>query len=166
MEPSTTELFQALEARVPWLATEEGAQYQNSLWKTLTTCPLFQHTESESATMDPSVYNWSYSPPTPLAPSPLLSSLSSLSSTLPSPPSSQESRPYQHTLQSLTDFTGYLTTQVYTFPFRTPGGPHLNPAEEELRREIRALKGLVLNRRSFMPAIPRPASVSSLQPQD
>lgn len=163
MEPSTAELFQVLETRIPWLATEEGVQYQvcavvlsctsslsfrvqNSLWQTLTTCPLFQHSESESA-KNLAIYHWSYHPPTPPTPSPLLSSLSSLSSSL--PPSSTNMRPSQHTLQTLTDFTGYLTTQVYSFPFHIPGGSHLSPAEEELRREIRALKGLVLNRCVF-----------------
>jgi hypothetical protein len=59
---------------------------------------------------------------------------------------------FQHTLQSLSDFTGYISAQVYV-PYRpTPVGKGLpnsgiqNTLEEELRREIRALKGLVLNR--------------------
>ena len=62
---------------------------------------------------------------------------------------------FQHTLQSLSDFTGYISTQVYA-PYRlTPIGKGLsnsgsqNTLEEELRREIRALKGLVLNRSAF-----------------
>ena len=36
-------------------------------------------------------------------------------------------------------------------------GSALSPEAEEVRREIRALKGLVLNRRSFMPSIGRRA---------
>jgi hypothetical protein len=59
---------------------------------------------------------------------------------------------FQYTLQSLSDFTGYISTQVY-LPYRPPpmgkGLPNSgsqNTLEEELRREIRALKGLVLNR--------------------
>lgn len=53
----------------------------------------------------------------------------------------------------MSDFTGYLSTQVY-MPYRTSvigtGVPQANgqtSLEEELRKEIRALKGLVLNRR-------------------
>ena len=36
-------------------------------------------------------------------------------------------------------------------------GSALSPEAEEVRREIRALKGLVLNRRSFMPSMGRRA---------
>jgi hypothetical protein len=59
----------------------------------------------------------------------------------------------QDTLQTASSFTGYLATQLYTPPvslsFRAPGVMTANStfsAKEELRREIRALKGLVLNR--------------------
>ena len=104
---------------------------------------------------------WKYVPPTPPSPPPLLNSLTALKSALPPPASSQPK--YQHTFQALSDLTGYITTQTYTMPtgFRAPGlglGNPLSPEEEEVRREIRALKGLVLNRRSFMPRIPRPGS--------
>ena len=54
----------------------------------------------------------------------------------------------QHTLQSLSDLTGYITSQVYS-PFRTVGpslGHPSDTAEDEVRREIKALKGLLLNR--------------------
>jgi len=54
----------------------------------------------------------------------------------------------QYTLQSLSDLTGYITTQVY-LPFRAVGPSIAKPAdtaEDEVRREIKALKGLVLNR--------------------
>jgi hypothetical protein len=61
--------------------------------------------------------------------------------------------PFQHTLQALSDFTGYITTQLYALPstssYRGLGynaGSTLGSDEEELRKEIRALKGLVLNR--------------------
>ena len=37
-----------------------------------------------------------------------------------------------------------------------PGAVRAEDGEEEVRREIRALKGLVLNRRSFMPRASRP----------
>ena len=44
------------------------------------------------------------------------------------------------------------------------GSAALSPEEEDVRREIRALKGLVLNRRSFMPRVglPRPGSASGI----
>ena len=60
---------------------------------------------------------------------------------------------FQHTLQALIDFTGYLTTKTYALAsamHRLPGTttPSLATAieEEEIRMEIKALKGLVLNR--------------------
>jgi hypothetical protein len=93
---------------------------------------------------------WTYSAPTPPDPSPLLQSVTTLSSALPQAPRSNS---YQHTLQALSDFTGYISTQIYQ-PFRpthSGTGFHgmtsiLGPAEEEFKREVRALKGLVLNR--------------------
>lgn len=67
---------------------------------------------------------------------------------------------FQHTYQGLSELTGYIATQTYAIPhgMRAPGvglGVPLTTEEEEVRREIRALKGLVLNRRSFMPRLPR-----------
>lgn len=63
---------------------------------------------------------------------------------------------YQHMLQTLTDLTGYLTTQTYTLPSGgfsgygvagyTKSSTLATPQQEELRKEIRALKGLVLSR--------------------
>lgn len=56
-------------------------------------------------------------------------------------------------MQALASLTGYIATQTYA-TFRMPtapfgaglGAPGLSTEEEEVRREIRALKGLVLNR--------------------
>ena len=77
----------------------------------------------------------------------------------------------QNTLQTLSDFTGYITTQTYSLGVSTRSTgigvtTVLGAEEDELRREIRALKGLVLNRRSFLGAgvtngIQRPSSSSS-----
>jgi hypothetical protein len=59
---------------------------------------------------------------------------------------------FQHTLQSLIDFTGYLTTKTYALAsamHRLPGSTPSSATaieEEEIRMEIKALKGLVLNR--------------------
>jgi len=63
---------------------------------------------------------------------------------------------YQHMLQTLTDLTGYLTTQIYTLPSGGISGYGVtgytttstlaSPQQEELRKEIRAMKGLVLSR--------------------
>lgn len=76
----------------------------------------------------------------------------------------------QRTLQVLSDFTGYITTQTYTLSLPSirstngiaSGG---NPVEDELRREIRALKGLVLNRRSFLPLGAGASGLSSDPPR-
>lgn len=90
---------------------------------------------------------WTYTPPTPPPNPPLITSLSNLQASL--PPSESGQPRFQHTLQALSDFTGYIAAQTYAIPtnFRL-GGPNamLSPEAEEARREIRALKGLVLNR--------------------
>jgi len=59
-------------------------------------------------------------------------------------------------LQTLTDLTGYLTTQTYILPSGgfsgygvtgyTTTSTLATPQQEELRKEIRAMKGLVLSR--------------------
>lgn len=60
--------------------------------------------------------------------------------------------PFQHLVETLSEFTGYISSQVYVPYHPPPGGmgmlaSHgLSPAEEQLKREIRTLKGLVLNR--------------------
>lgn len=77
----------------------------------------------------------------------MVKALSSLKLALPKDQLSKSS-PLQNTLQALSEFTGYISSQVYT-PYRPPMVGSSNswgPIEEQLRREIRALKGLVLNR--------------------
>jgi hypothetical protein len=66
-------------------------------------------------------------------------------------PSSSSQRGTQHTLRSLTDLTAYLTAQTYEVPVKympAYGRPQrtLGAAEEEVRKEIRSLKGMLLNR--------------------
>lgn len=80
-----------------------------------------------------------------------MQSLTKLAEELPKD-SRERKSPFQHGLQTLSDFTGYISTQIY-MPYRPPplgsGIPSANgqePIEEEMRREIRTLKGLVLNR--------------------
>ncbi|EMD40948.1 hypothetical protein CERSUDRAFT_111523 [Gelatoporia subvermispora B] len=154
---STEEIFATLGPKLPQLQATEAQQYEAELWETLSTHYCFQKDEVDGTT------TWTFGPPTPSPPPPLLSSLTELHDVLP------KSRPqpgrFQHTFQALSEFTGYITSQTYTTTFRAPGmglSTPLGPGEEELRREIRALKGLVLNRRSFMPNVPRPASASAL----
>lgn len=56
------------------------------------------------------------------------------------------------TLQSLTDFTAYLSSQTYAIPsgylatFGNRSQRTLGAAEEEVRKDIRSIKGLLLNR--------------------
>ncbi|KAL1723438.1 hypothetical protein EV715DRAFT_286306 [Schizophyllum commune] len=154
--PTTEDVFRVLEGRIPWLLTEEGLVREGQLWDTLSTSPLFASEVDDVQGLQRWRYVAPEVPPTP----PLLSSLGSLSESIVKLPSETENRPFQRTLQTLGDFTGYLSSQVYA-PFR-PNGPQyglgssgLGPVEEDMRKEIRALKGLVLNRRSFLPSIPR-----------
>jgi hypothetical protein len=161
-ERTTAEaIFQLLEAKLPWMQSEEGAQYevsncitlemyvwlsailQTQLWETLSSSTLFeQNTENDFVI-------WSFSEPSPPPPSALISSLSALSAAMPEPRPQNTS--LQKTSEALSEFTGYIATQTYALPtsyrFNSSGlSTTLSPEEEEVRREIRALKGLVLNR--------------------
>ncbi|KAL1735924.1 hypothetical protein EV714DRAFT_279939 [Schizophyllum commune] len=154
--PTTEDVFRVLEGRIPWLLSEEGLVREGQLWDMLSTSPLFASEVDDVQGLQ----RWRYVPPEVPPTPPLLSSLSSLSESMAKLPSETDNRPFQRTLQTLGDFTGYLSSQVYA-PFR-PNGPQyglgssgLGPVEEDMRKEIRALKGLVLNRRSFLPSIPR-----------
>ncbi|KAK2466070.1 hypothetical protein APHAL10511_001712 [Amanita phalloides] len=163
--PTTEELYRYMEDRIPWLATQDGRVYEQVLWETLNTCPLFSH-ESDSSTEaradETSAHvRWTYHPLEPPGPTQLEKSLNTLSASLPRT-TTQDSK-YHRTMQTLSDLTGYISSQLYS-PYKPPSGfggfsgsgsSLLSPAEEELRREIRALKGLVLNRRYFMSTIPR-----------
>lgn len=122
---------------------------QHKLWETLTTSTIFKSLPENTHPSDN--VRWTFDPPTPPAPSPLLESLNNLSAALPRDTKTKTTA-LQHTLQSLSVLTGYISAQVYV-PFRpySASGPSNSgntpptPAEE-LKREIRALKGLVLNR--------------------
>ncbi|EGO02042.1 hypothetical protein SERLA73DRAFT_166545 [Serpula lacrymans var. lacrymans S7.3] len=143
---STEKLFHHFEAKVLWLQGEDGAQRQGKLWYTLNTNPPL-----------PSELLWKYNPPQSNI-APLLPALSKLKTSLQSRSTipSVASAATQNALQTLSDFTGYITTQTYSLNLPIRGGfgmstsVGLGAEEDELRREIRALKGLVLNRRSFL----------------
>lgn len=152
---------------------------QNDLWQTLNESLLFTstspQTSSSSSTPEhphPSRLLWTYVPPPISPPPPMIVALDTLQAVLPRhasvPPISKTEtvplRPAQRTLQALADFTGYIATQTYSLGVHMRGiggSPVTNNTEvDEIRREIRALKGLVLNRRSFLPGmgIPRTSS--------
>ncbi|KAF8505911.1 hypothetical protein F5888DRAFT_1791867 [Russula emetica] len=147
-KPSTADdIFQILfSTNLPSLLNIDNA-YQESLWITLSDAPLFHCTETSS----------SESPP----------ALSKLQNSVTHAVSERPTHRFQHTLQALIDFTGYLTTKTYALasamhrlPGVTPSPATTGIEEEEIRMEIKALKGLVLNRRTFIPAtaIARPLS--------
>jgi hypothetical protein len=177
---STGDLFDYLEVKLPWLKGEQGAECENDLWQMLNECPLFTSTSPQSSSSSsirehPSRLLWTYVPPPISPPPPMVVALETLQAALPrnspAPPLSKTEtvplRPAQRTLQVLADFTGYIATQTYSFAthMRGVGGSlRTNDTEvDEIRREIRALKGLVLNRRSFLPnmGIPRTSSEPS-----
>ncbi|KAI9467163.1 hypothetical protein BJY52DRAFT_1111800 [Lactarius psammicola] len=163
-KPSTAdEIFQALfSTELPSLLNIDDA-YQESLWKTLNDAPLFRPTEPSSPSELP---RWSYHVPDPVPQPtpPLLPALGKLQTSVSRAVSERPAQRFQHTLEGFIDFTGYLTTKTYALAsamHRLPGTtlPSSMPIEEEeVRMEIKALKGLVLNRRTFMPTIPRPSS--------
>jgi hypothetical protein len=129
-----------------------GSVHQPSLCQ-IGTIFVIHNYRAKSAESTPECV-WEFIPLAPVTPPPLLESLQNLSSAMPKDTRDKKSL-FQHTLQSLSDFTGYISAQVYV-PYRpTPIGKGLpnsgsqGTLEEELRREIRALKGLVLNRCAF-----------------
>ncbi|KAG1873768.1 hypothetical protein DFJ58DRAFT_676805, partial [Suillus subalutaceus] len=174
---STGDLFNHLEAKLPWLKGEQGAECQNDLWQTLNESPLFTSTSPQSSTSSstpehPSRLLWTYVLPPKSPPPPLIVALDTLQAalprTVPAPPLPKTEvvplRPAQRTLQALVDFTGYIATQTYSYGvhMRSIGGSFTpnNTDVDEIRREIRALKGLVLNRRSFLPSVGIPRTSS------
>lgn len=169
---STGDLFNYLEAKLPWLKGEQGAECQNDLWQTLNESLLFTSTSPSttiSSIPEPSGLLWTYVPPPISPPPPMIVALDNLQAALPRkapvPPLSQTVplRPAQRTLQALADFTGYIATQTYSYGIhmRGIGAPTTNNTDvDEIRREIRALKGLVLNRRSFFPSMGTPRAPS------
>ncbi|KZV77117.1 hypothetical protein PENSPDRAFT_596939 [Peniophora sp. CONT] len=157
--PTTDELYAHLYDKIQWL--EGDAAYQERLWQALNENPRF----SNSAEGSDEPAHWSYVVPPPPPDTPTVTSIENLASSLKTHSITSEPSSYrQHTLQALADFTGYLTTQTYSLAssrLRLPGvQPELpSSQEEDVRKEIRALKGLVLNRKSFLPS--RPVSMTA-----
>jgi len=164
-KPATADnIFQYLFSSIPPSLLNTIDADQESLWKTLNDAPLFHLTEPSSSSASP---QWSYHAPDPATrpTPPLLPALTELQSSIIRAVSARPTHRFQHTLQALIDFTGYLTTKTYALAsamHRLPGTVTPSPTtaieEEEIRMEIKALKGLVLNRRTFIPAIARPSS--------
>ncbi|KAF9647843.1 hypothetical protein BDM02DRAFT_3180411 [Thelephora ganbajun] len=177
-QPTTSELFKSIENHFPGLSLASNVELQDRLWEMLNNHPLyFRPSSADTPT-------WTYVPSDPAPPTPYLVSLNSLSKSLPPNTESfsvketdasgtkQSWKPkYQHMLQTLTDLTGYLTTQTYILPTSgfsgygvtgyTTSSILATPQQEELRKEIRAVKGLALSRRTF--AIPKVSSVTSMR---
>jgi hypothetical protein len=119
-------------------------------------CPHFEELDDggtiESEARHPSERQWKYTAPPGVEPSQIIKALSNLNAALPKP-KKDETQPsvFQHTLQTLSDLTGYISSNVY-MPYRPPNGIgmsssyDLSPAGEALKKEIKALKGLVLSR--------------------
>ncbi|CAA7259641.1 unnamed protein product [Cyclocybe aegerita] len=151
-KPMTEDLFRYLDGQIPWLLTEEGLEFEQELWDTLSTSTLFSKRSPSSSSEAPGMPSrWEYVRPNAVPSPPLVDSLQALSAQMPKDVNTRKS-PFQYTLQALSDFTGYISTQVY-LPYRHPNIQ--GTIEEDIKKEIKSLKGLVLNRRSFMTAIPR-----------
>jgi hypothetical protein len=112
----------------------------------LRSTPIFHEDIDKS-----NIARWSYVPPQAPAPPAIVAALSTLSAALPRTVSHhQELRaPARGLFQSLTDLTAFVTSHAYGLSFGargTFGDPKISSGAEEVRKEIRALKGLVLNR--------------------
>jgi hypothetical protein len=159
--PSTDDLLLVLHERAPWHDTDSRPLdevctgpfstlnatdlRQASLEASLRALPVFSSILKENHEC------WVYTALPPAGPSPQLVSLTSLSAALPRARADASPRRTQHLLQALAGLTGFLTSHVYGLASggpRTPfgGDVRLTPEAEDVRREIRALKGLVLNR--------------------
>ncbi|KAG9128123.1 hypothetical protein FRC07_004739 [Ceratobasidium sp. 392] len=85
----------------------------------------------------------------------------------------------QHTLQSLSNLTGYLSSQYhitsgldsamrsYNFQFSMPGATsssNKDDVHDQIKKDLRSLKGLLINRRTFLqtPIVSRPASAQRM----
>ncbi|KAF8272140.1 hypothetical protein EI94DRAFT_1865558 [Lactarius quietus] len=145
------EIFQAVfSTELPSLLNIDDA-YQESLWKTLNDAPLFHSTEPSSPSEPP---RWSYHAPDSVSQptAPLLPALVELQRSVSRAVSERPTQRFQKTLEALVDFTGYLTTRTYALASAMHRLPGTTPPtgmpieEEEVRMEIKALKGLVLNR--------------------
>ncbi|KAG8981832.1 hypothetical protein FRB94_009220 [Tulasnella sp. JGI-2019a] len=80
----------------------------------------------------------------------------------------QINRDQSDTLQSMTNLTGFISSRIHYRSYQDVLGAGaagtkrstLGPVEDEVRSEIRALKGLALNRRTFVSATPLAPAVS------
>ncbi|KAI9508153.1 hypothetical protein F5148DRAFT_1149260 [Russula earlei] len=87
-----------------------------------------------------------------VADTPVLPALAKLQDSVTHVVSARPTQRLQHALQALIDFTGYLTTKTYALASAMHRLPGTTPSsvtvieEEEIRMEIKALKGFVLNR--------------------
>ncbi|TFK68216.1 hypothetical protein BDN72DRAFT_821582 [Pluteus cervinus] len=168
-KPTTHEVLQHLEEQISWFATDDGLLYEEKLWDTIVDSPLFSASTTTADGSETKVTRWTYVPPVTPPPPPLVASLSKLRDALPK--TSTKERPYQRTLQILTDFTGDISMKVHLpyhstistgFGLNKPVAEEKPSVEEDIRREIREIKGLLLNRKTFMSArsngtIPHPS---------
>src|SRR6185369_8978732 len=92
----------------------------------------------DGAPADENSKRWRFVPTSPPEPPPIMKSYVALAEVMPKKSTTTQTSSSQHTLQALSDLTGYLTTQIYT-PYRAPSsvgnyfntGSTLSPAEEE-----------------------------------
>lgn len=137
-EVPTEAIFECLETQIGPVETT----LKESLWDTLNQSPLFRSVSVENADLP----NWAYEAPPPPEPTPLSHSADALLAALPKKSEGLPGSPSERLMASLSTLTGYLSTAIYAAPRSiAPGG-----MEDEIRKEIRALKGLSLNRKSFV----------------
>ncbi|OBZ76650.1 hypothetical protein A0H81_03892 [Grifola frondosa] len=126
-----------MEAKLPWLKSDEGLQFEEDLWRTLSTTSVFTLIEDESTPV------WNYTAPPPTVP-PLSSPRSPSSKTHSHHARARKPLP-AHLPSALGPHRLHCNTDVRA-PDRVPRARvglsvPLSPAEDEVRREIRALKG-------------------------
>jgi len=154
-------IYELLTNRYPGLAKGESAELKNSILQQLSQSTLYTKLQGDGDV-------WILRKDENSLPT--LSRLETLHRAVRQANNKENRGTYSYTFKALTDLTAYISRETFVTYGGTSGFRHgfststqMTPAQEEVRREIRALKGLVLNRRSFAPIPPR-ASVPTIDP--
>ncbi|KZT39657.1 hypothetical protein SISSUDRAFT_1061002 [Sistotremastrum suecicum HHB10207 ss-3] len=143
---TVAQLAKQLQTKFKYYENLESAQMAELIGLGLSDKETFEESDSETGPVYSLKGAAATAPPTKTKT--LITSLSTLDSTMkPSPELSSTAA--QHTLQTLTELTAYLSSETYTVPtWNRMYGSRSQPTgvEEDLRKDIRELRGHILTR--------------------